>query len=166
VAMHCYRGSFLFEDANDGIDFLFHDASEGLGFCDVMAPMKRLPEMTFYREREDECMEAVAGKYRLRPRFWDRQVIKAVDRAMLYQEQQELLAPPPKGMEWGVWKSTEIPARWRWNPTVAAVTAKRLWLLRLAELGATAGREDLAALAHEVLAADERAELAALGHAP
>jgi hypothetical protein len=172
VAVHCYRGSYLLGDPNDAIDFLFHDASEGLGMRDLMGKVKALPEMAFYREREADVMSAVAGTFRLRDRFWEREAIKAADRVMLHREQCELVSRPPDGFEWGFWK-TDLPAGgttgWTWkriDEPVYAEQAKALWLVRLAELGDIAGRTDLADMARAVLEADLRRRLERAGALP
>lgn len=161
VAMHCFRGSYAFDDPNDAIDFLFHDTAEGLGLRDIPAPLRRLPEMSFYVEIERSIMGAVAARHRLRDDFWERPRIKAVDELMLHHESAELLVPlPPDVPGWtrklSPAETIRIPAC---GGAVDPTYAKKVWLLRLAELGDVAGREDLAERARLVLAADQRTEM-------
>lgn len=161
VGIHCFRGSYLFDDENDAIDFLFHDTAEGLGLRDLPAPLKRLPEMAFYLEIERSIMGAVAVRARLRDDFWERPRIKAADELMLHLECAELLVPLPPDVPG--WTRTLTPQETIRVPMfagpVAPALAKKLWLLRLAELADIAGRVDLADDAKAVLAADQRAEL-------
>ncbi len=167
VGLHSYRGSLLLSDPADAVDFLFHDGSEGLGLRDLPAPLKRAPEMAFYREREHGVMSAIAERFALRPEFWRRPAIKEMDERMLHLEQQELLALPPAGHEWGVWLhrigSSERPAC---PPPFTPRQVKRLWLGRLAELAIDLWRLDLAAEAHEALRVDVIDELAPLVRTP
>ena len=162
VAIHCYRGSYLLNDPNDAIDFLFHDAAEGLGLRDLPAPIKRLPEMAFYLRIERSIMGSVAARVRLRDDFWERPRIKAADEVMLHLECEELLVPLPPDVPG--WTRKLAPAETVHVPAfagpVAPPFAKKVWLLRLAELADSAGRTDLADEARVVLAADQRAELA------
>lgn len=167
VAIHCYRGSFLLNDPNDGIDFLFHDAAEGLGLRDLSRKIVRLPEMAFYRRLVNDTMGCVASRFRLRHEFWKRPRIVQVDDRMLEMEQRDYLAPPPENHRWGFWEN-RLSTRGRSVPQVAPCPpplAKKLWLLRLAELGDSAGRTDLAIQAREILSADLRDELARSEHA-
>lgn len=159
VAIHCYRGSFLHRDPLDALDFLFHDASEGLGLRDLPAPVKRLPEMAFYREMEAALMSAVSIQFGLRANFWRQPNIKAIDERMLHAEQAELLAPPPAGREWGYWAHRVTGGPRPAPKGIAPAQAKRLWLLRVAELSADLGFDDLRSEALGVLEADLRDEL-------
>lgn len=163
VAMHCVLGSFFFSDPLDGLDFLFHDASEGLGLRDLPAPVKRLPEMAFYRELEDALMYEVARQFGLRPRFWEQPGIKAIDERMLHAEQAELLARPPAGREWGYWRNRMASGARSAPREVTPAQAKRMWLLRVAELSELAGFRDLQKAAHRAIEDDLRDSLYADG---
>ena len=44
---------------------LLHDASEAY-LCDIPSPIKRRPEMEFYRKAEDDLMGLIFSKYKLR----------------------------------------------------------------------------------------------------
>lgn len=159
VAMHCYRGSFLFDDAEDGIDFMLHDASEGLGLRDMASPLKRLREMAFYRALEHDVMSAVGARFWRRSDFWTRPRIKAADEVMLHHEREQLLAPMPAAHRWGRVPSQDEVAR---VPALVRTTpeqAKRLWLLRLAHLAAAAGHPLISDEANGIIAADLRAEM-------
>lgn len=152
VALHCYRGSYLFEDASDALDFMLHDASEGLGLRDLPSPIKRLPEMSFYLELERSVMSAVAARFRRRPDFWERPKIKVADDLMLHLESAELLSPGVPS-----WTRTLTAEEYASVPVFADAVppafAKELWLLRLAEVAGVAGLADIADEAKETVVA-------------
>jgi hypothetical protein len=52
----------------DALWGLLHDASEAY-LCDLPAPIKRDPEMSFYRIAEDRLMRAICRKFGLRPQM-------------------------------------------------------------------------------------------------
>lgn len=52
----------------DALWGLLHDASEAY-LCDLPAPIKRDPEMSFYRIAEDRLMRAICRRFGLRPQM-------------------------------------------------------------------------------------------------
>jgi hypothetical protein len=81
VAEHSFRVCDLVSKEN-GRWALLHDASEAyLG--DIPAPLKYLPEFSFYREAEEKIMQVVCEKYNLpleepeEVSFWDKEIRKS-----------------------------------------------------------------------------------------
>ncbi len=164
VAMHCYVGSkqFLFgpdESPEEALEFCFHDASEGLGLRDLPAPLKRLPQMAWYRKMEADVMAVVAERFELAPGFWEKEQIKGMDRRCLQEEQRDCLQRPPRGHEWGWWADRFVLGG-RSADALACTPkqAKRLWLARVAELFEATGRTKHALEAYRLLTTDLHAE--------
>jgi uncharacterized protein len=82
VAQHSVLVSQLVPPA-DALWGLLHDASEAY-LCDLPAPLKRLPEMEFYRIAEDRMLACVAMKFGLAPEM--PASVKHADRVMLATE--------------------------------------------------------------------------------
>lgn len=166
VAMHCYVGSkqFIFcagETPEEALEFCFHDASEALGLRDLPAPVKALPPMAWYRQLEAGVMVAVAERFDLAPRFWEKERIVEMDRRCRAEEQRDCLQRPPLGYEWGWWTERFAGAGHTSDVlSCAPKQAKRLWLARVAELFEATGRTKHALEAYRLLATELHAETA------
>lgn len=128
VAEHCWLMSHAVSPPN-ALPALLHDATEAyLG--DVIAPLKLL--LPQYRGIEDRLAGVIGDRFRL-PRTLPVEV-KHADRRILLDERAAVMADPQLP-----WQSTAgltpLGVRVRcWDP----VTAKTMFLQRLAELGAAA----------------------------
>lgn len=92
---------------------LLHDASEAY-LCDVIRPIK--PHLSNYLDIESRLERAIALRYRLEwPWPW---VVKRIDTAILADERDQAMAPPPQP-----WTQTTEPALGVdlcfWSPTEA-----------------------------------------------
>ena len=67
----------------DALWGLLHDASEAY-ICDLPAPIKHDPQMAIYRTVEDRLMQAVCGRYGLRPTM--PASVRRADRVLLATE--------------------------------------------------------------------------------
>lgn len=126
---------------------LIHDASEAY-LQDIPRPLKQTPEFTFYREAEAGAMDTIrvalgvpaACDPELKKECiwqWDREVVSAVDTAMLHFEAKELMRA-----EWAsarlhrdVQRRMYARFGWTWGMMNDPRESKRAFLDRAAELG-------------------------------
>lgn len=94
VAEHSVRVSYEVERTHPehALWGLLHDASEAY-LQDVVRPLKRQPELWFYREAENRAMEAICERFRLQ--LAQPQVVSEADHRLLIIEKRDLLGPAP-----------------------------------------------------------------------
>ena len=99
VAEHSVRCARRVSKTNpDRPWLLLHDAPETyLG--DLIAPLKYLPEFTFYREVEDQVMLVICERFGLDP--VEPECVHEIDMAMRATEMRDIRPPPPKKMREG-----------------------------------------------------------------
>ena len=101
----------------DALWGLLHDASEAY-LCDLPAPIKREPEMSFYRIAEDRLMLAVCQKFGLPPQM--PQSVMAADKIILATEFRDVTTVDD--LDWIIQECGHAPLdRWitPWPPAVA-----------------------------------------------
>jgi hypothetical protein len=132
VAQHSVLVSYEIapESALEG---LLHDGSE-YGFADLPRPIKRHPELQYYRRAEERLQQAIFKKFGCK---WPMpEDVKRADNVLLITEQRDLMAPPP--MAWKEQKTQPRPEPIvPWDPN----TARRKFLERFVEL--TLGRAEI-----------------------
>lgn len=85
---------------------LLHDAAEAY-LEDLKRPIKRLPEMAWYCEREDAVQRVVCDAFGLPHE--EPAIVKHVDAVMLMTEKRDLMAPEPA--EWGDGQGVRVKPR-------------------------------------------------------
>lgn len=114
---------------DDALWGLLHDTSEAY-LCDLVAPLKRTPDLDGYRVVERQLQQVIAAAFGLPPE--EPFSVKAADRLLLRTEQRDLMAMPDG------WRPAGATLPGRLVP-VSPAEAKQAFLLRFHEL--TAGRE-------------------------
>ena len=116
VAEHSVRVSELCA-ADDALWGLLHDGSEAY-LQDIPRPLKRLPELSAYREAELNLQRLIAVRFGLNPE--QPPTVTAADDAMLAVEYRQLLQPDhgiPQDATAGIHGSDMLSAPW--TPKVA-----------------------------------------------
>jgi len=91
VAQHSVIVSQLVEQTHDLPKWgLLHDASEAY-LHDLPAPLKRLPEFQFYKDAEAQLMLAICRRFEIYA--VEPPEVKAIDRALLVTEAEQLMSP-------------------------------------------------------------------------
>jgi hypothetical protein len=123
VAEHCVRGAALVS-AEARQEFLLHDAAEAY-LADVPRPLKRAPEMRWYRVLERGWEEAIASALGLRREHAGE--VRLADSVMLATERRDLMGPVLDGTDWG---PLPEPAPWRIERTWSSEEAEERFLAR------------------------------------
>ncbi len=97
VAEHCVRGMALVSEGAR-LEFLLHDAAEAY-LADVPRPLKRAPEMRWYRVLERGWEEAIASALGVRREHAGE--VRLADMVMLATERRDLMGPVLDGEDWG-----------------------------------------------------------------
>jgi hypothetical protein len=130
VAQHCVLVSEMVPPG-DALWGLLHDASEAY-LCDLPAPIKRDPQMKFYRIAEEAMLTCVARKFGLAPEM--PQSVMRADKVLLATEFRDVTAV--HDLAWIIAECGCEPAEslriTPWPPTVA----ERRFLARFQELTA------------------------------
>jgi 5'-deoxynucleotidase YfbR-like HD superfamily hydrolase len=130
VAQHCVLVSEMVPP-RDALWGLLHDASEAY-LSDLPAPIKRDPQMEFYRIAEERLLTCIARKFGLAPEM--PQSVKRADKILLATEFRDVT--PVDDLDWIIAECGCEPAENLWiTPWVSAV-ARRRFLARFQELTA------------------------------
>ena len=115
----------------DALWGLLHDASEAY-LCDLPAPIKRDPQMEFYRIVEEHLLACVARKFGLAPEM--PLSVKRADKILLATEFRDVTAVDD--LDWIIAECGCEPAESLWITPWHPAVAKRRFLARFKELTA------------------------------
>ena len=130
VAQHCVLVSEMVSPG-DALWGLLHDASEAY-LCDLPAPIKRDPQMEFYRIAEQRLLTCVARKFGLAPEV--PQSVKRADKILLATEFRDVTAVDD--LDWIIAECGCEPAESLWITPWPPAVAERRFLARFHELTA------------------------------
>ena len=130
VAQHCVLVSEMVPPG-DALWGLLHDASEAY-LCDLPAPIKRDPQMEFYRIAEQRLLTCVARKFGLAPEM--PQSVKRADKILLATEFRDVTAVDD--LDWIIAECGCEPAESLWITPWPPAVAERRFLARFHELTA------------------------------
>jgi hypothetical protein len=130
VAQHCVLVSEMVPPG-DALWGLLHDASEAY-LCDLPAPIKRDPQMEFYRIAEERLLACIARKFGLAPEM--PQSVMQADKILLATEFRDVT--PVDDLDWIIAECGCEPAESLWITPWPPTVAERRFLARFQELTA------------------------------